>query len=63
MTAVVIGIAFIVMGCFGLLYWFADFLVFLRGFGPVSVLIGGIVALISGVASLRPKRTNENAKQ
>ncbi len=62
MTAVVIGIIFVVLGGYGLLFWFKDFVTVLRGFLPVSILVGGIVALISGIGSLRPKRSDEKAK-
>lgn len=63
MTAVVIGILFIVLGAYGLLSWFHDFVTVLRGFIPFSILVGGLVAVVSGISSLRPKRSDESAKK
>jgi hypothetical protein len=63
MTAVIFGLGFILLGAWGLLYWFQDFLMALRGFGPISILIGGVVALISGIASFRVKNADDKSKE
>ncbi len=47
--AVIIGILFIAIGIGGLVSWFPDFLSVLRGLGPISILLGGIVALVAGI--------------
>lgn len=62
MTAVVIGLLFIVLGAAGLAHWPQDFLVVVRGFGPLSILIGGLVSLIAGIASFRQGRADDRNK-
>lgn len=63
MIAAVIGIAFILIGGWGLVHWLADFMAVLRGFGPLSIFVGGVVALIAGLASFRPPRANGDDKE
>lgn len=63
MTAVVIGVVFIFLGGWGLIHWFSDFLVVLRGFGPISVFLGGLVAVMSGIASFRGSSTDDQSKK
>lgn len=58
MTAIVVGVIFIVVGLWGVVHWASDLLAVLRGLGPVSVLLGGIVAVVAGISSFRPPRTD-----
>lgn len=54
MLATVVGIAFVVMGLWGMFQWRHEFVFVLKGFLPVSLFLGGIVAAIVGIASLKP---------
>ena len=62
MTAIFVGIIFIVVGAWGLIHWFGDFLAFVRGMVPVSFFLGGLMAFVAGVATLRASR-RDNAKK
>ena len=62
MIAILLGGIFVVFGLWGIIQWFGDFLVVLKGFGSVSLLLGGLIAVISGFASLRSSRSNEKSK-
>lgn len=55
MTAILIGLLFIGAGLCGMVYWFHDFLLVMRGFLPVSIFIGGVVSLIAGIASFETR--------
>lgn len=59
MTAVLVGLVFIAGGLWGIARWFPDFMATLRGIGPVSILIGGVVAVIAGLSSFRGGRVDE----
>jgi hypothetical protein len=62
MTSILIGVVFIVAGAWGCVHWSHDLLVVLRGLGSISLLVGGVVALIAGVGSLQPRRKDDDAK-
>ncbi len=51
MQHVVIGLVFLVVGIFGIISWWGDFGLVLRGLVPFLFLIGGLVAIGSGLAS------------
>ena len=54
MTSVLFGLAFILFGVWGMNAWFGDLLLVLRGLAPLSLFLGGVVALIVGLSSFRP---------
>ena len=63
MISVLVGAVFVILGGAGIAFWFSDFLMVIRGFGPVSLFLGGLVALLTGFSSLRPRRrSNEEEK-
>lgn len=63
MIATLIGCLFIIFGFWGILAWFPDFLTILRGFVPISLVLGGLVAIASGLGSLRKPRAHEKNKK
>lgn len=56
MTSIIIGFGFIAAGLWGLAVWFQDFVMVLKGIIPISVLLGGIVAVAAGVSSFQTRR-------
>jgi len=62
MTAILIGIVFMVLGVWGVMTWFSDMLVVLRGVIPLSLLVGGAVGLITGIGSFQSRRGDDNKK-
>lgn len=63
MIAVLVGLVFVVAGAWGIAHWFPDFVVVVRGLGPVSVLLGGLVAVVTGLSSLPPRRRGNVEKK
>ena len=63
MTAVIVGLGFIFLGAWGFFYWFQDFLTEFKGFGPISILIGGLITMVIGISSFRKPRTDESHKE
>lgn len=60
MLAILFGLFFMLCGVWGIIAWFPDVLAIVRGFVPGMFLCGGLLALISGIASVR-ERTSEAA--
>lgn len=58
MIAVIVGAAFIALGAWGIFRWFADVLIIIKGFGSVSLIIGGVVAVIAGMSSMKSVRSD-----
>lgn len=50
MLHVVIGLVLLVLGVFGIISWWADFGLVLRGLVPFALLICGLVAIGSSLA-------------
>jgi hypothetical protein len=63
MIAVLVGLVFVVAGAWGIARWFSDFVLVVRGLGPVSVLLGGLVAVVTGFSSLQPRRRSNAEKK
>ena len=53
MISIMVGLAAIFGGLWGMAHWSYDFMAFLRGVLPISVFCGGCVAVIAGVVSRR----------
>jgi hypothetical protein len=53
MTAVIVGLAFVAAGLWGFVNWFPAVLFVLKGFGSISLIIGGVVAVLAGVSSMK----------
>jgi hypothetical protein len=58
MIAVIVGSAFIALGVWGVFEWFSEVLIILKGFGSVSLILGGIVAVIAGMSSMKSVRSD-----
>ena len=59
MTAIVVAAIFVLLGGWGLVEWFPELVIVAKGFLPVSLVIGGVVAVVAGVSALRPARVDE----
>jgi hypothetical protein len=56
MTAVIMGLVFIALGGWGFVQWFPEVLGVIKGFGSISLIVGGIVAVIAGMSSFKTTR-------
>lgn len=67
MLAIVFGLVFMALGLWGLLSWWGDFLIILKGLFPVLFFFGGVIAVIAGATSIRDMRAarpvSEKAKE
>jgi predicted membrane channel-forming protein YqfA (hemolysin III family) len=63
MTAVSVGIVFVLMGLFGLVVWLHEVLFVLKGFLPLVLCVSGIVALMAGVSTFGQKKSNAAEKK
>jgi len=62
MLAILVGILFIVVGCFGVLVWTPDFIVVVRGFMPFMIAIGGVISVIAGISSIKDRLDKSKKK-
>jgi hypothetical protein len=60
MTALLGGIAALVLGLIGIIVWWGDFLLILRGSIPLVLLLGGALAAYLGFEELKDKRTADS---
>ena len=63
MVAVLVGAVFIGLGIWGIVHWFHEFLIALKGFVPISILIGGVVSLITGLATFQTRAINDKSEK
>ena len=57
MAAILIGVVFVLVGLWGVAHWVHDLVAVLKGLGPISMVLGGVIAIVAGISSLRPPRT------
>ena len=62
MPHIIIGLVLVVLGVFGIISWWTDFGLVLRGLVPFLFLIGGLVAIGSGLIRERSE-ASENDPQ
>lgn len=51
--SVVIGAIVTLLGLWGLIAWWCDFLLVLRGSIPAMLIFGGIIAVIAGISEVK----------
>jgi hypothetical protein len=54
MLATMVGLAFMAVGLWGMFHWWQELTVVLKGLIPISLFLGGGVAAVVGLASLKP---------
>ncbi len=53
------GIAALVLGVIGLIIWFFDFLMILKGLIPVVLILGGALAIYLGIEDIKTSASAE----
>jgi hypothetical protein len=53
------GIAALVLGVIGLIIWFFDFLMILKGLIPVALILGGVLAIYLGIEDIKTSASSE----
>lgn len=62
MLHVIFGLVLLVLGVFGVISWWEDFGLVLRGLVPFAFLICGLVAIGSGLAKEKLGETEDDAQ-
>ena len=63
MTAVLVGLVFFVFGLWGMIHWFSEFMLFMKGMIPISLFVGGVVAIIAGFSGLQDRYKDDVPKK
>jgi hypothetical protein len=53
------GIAALVIGVIGLIIWFFDFLLILKGVVPIALILGGVLAIYLGIEDIKTSASSE----
>ncbi len=53
MGALIGGLIAVALGVWGILSWTADFLMVLKGSVPLMVALGGLLAIIAGITTMK----------
>jgi disulfide bond formation protein DsbB len=53
------GIAALVLGVIGLIIWFFDFLMILKGLVPIALILGGALAIYLGIEDIKTSASTE----
>ena len=53
------GIAALVLGVIGLIIWFFDFLMILKGLVPIALILGGALAIYLGIEDVKTSASVE----
>jgi len=63
MTVLLSGAASVFLGLLGLIFWWKEFFILLKGAIPIVLLIGGALALFVGFDELKEKMQEERDKE
>lgn len=51
--SIIVGSIIALLGLWGLIAWWNDFLLVLRGLIPAMLIFGGVIAVIAGLSEIR----------
>lgn len=63
MSLLIGGVIFAVLGLISLIFWWADFMTIIRGAFPISLLLGGALAVYVGIDEIQDKVREERQRQ
>ena len=61
--SVIIGAVVALLGLWGLIGWWGDFMLVLRGSVPAMLIFGGIIAVIAGVSELKDELASKKEEK
>jgi len=61
-SSIIIGSCVTILGLFGIIGWWGDFLTVLKGSIPVILVFGGVIAVIAGLTELKDEAASQNKK-
>lgn len=63
MSLLIGGAIFAVIGLISLIFWWSDFMTIIRGAFPISLLLGGALAIYVGIDEIQDKLHEERQRQ
>jgi ABC-type multidrug transport system fused ATPase/permease subunit len=63
MSLLIGGVVSIIIGLLGLIFWWSDFVIILKGGLPIIILLSGILAVYIGLDQIQDKLREERQKQ
>ncbi len=63
MSLLIGGVVSVILGLLGLIFWWSDFIVILKGGIPIIIVLGGILAVYIGLDEIQDKLREERQKQ
>ena len=57
--SVIIGAIVALLGLLGLINWWGDFILILKGSIPVMLIFGGIIAVIAGLSEIKDEAASK----
>jgi len=63
MSLLIGGVIFAVLGLISLIFWWGDFMTIIRGAFPISLLLGGALAIYVGIDEIQDKIREERQRQ
>ncbi len=63
MLSIIFGLLFMALGVWGLVSWWPDFVLVLKGLVPSLIVCGGFLAVVAGITSIRDAIANKAALQ
>lgn len=63
MSLLIGGVIFAVLGLISLIFWWSDFMTIIRGAVPISLLLGGALAVYVGIDEIQDKIHEERQRQ
>jgi len=61
--SVIIGAIVALLGFAGLIGWWSDFLLVLKGSIPAMLIFGGIIAVIAGISEIRDEAASKKEEK
>ena len=63
MSLLIGGVIIAVIGLISLVFWWTDFMIIVRGAFPISLLLGGALAIYVGIDEIQSKIREERQRQ
>ena len=61
--SVIIGAIVALLGLWGLLAWWCDFMLVLRGSVPAMLIFGGVIAVIAGISEIKDELASKKEEE
>jgi len=61
-TSVIIGAIVVLIGLWGIIGWWCDFITILKGSVPAMLVFGGAIAVISGLSEIKDETAAKKAE-